>query len=63
MTYTWAITDAAGTPGSEPEGVSMSGAALTATPDATAGTKFYVTCTPSDSSYKPVTREFSVIEG
>ena len=63
MTYTWAITDAAGTPGSEPEGVSMSGAALTATSDATAGTKFYVTCTPSDSSYKPVTREFSVIEG
>lgn len=63
MTYTWAITDAAGTPGSEPEGVSMSGAALTATPDAVAGTKFYVTCTPSDSSYKSVTREFSVIEG
>ena len=63
MTYTWAITDAAGTPGSEPEGVSMSGAALTATPEAVAGTKFYVTCTPSDSSYKPVTREFSVIEG
>lgn len=63
MTYTWAITDAAGTPGSEPEGVSMSGAALTATSDATVGTKFYVTCTPSDSSYKPVTREFSVIEG
>ena len=63
MTYTWAITDAAGTPGSEPEGVSMSGAALTATSDADPGTKFYVTCTPSDSSYKPVTREFSVIEG
>lgn len=63
MTYTWAITDAAGAPGSEPEGVSMSGAALTATPDAVAGTKFYVTCTPSDSSYKSVTREFSVIEG
>ena len=63
ITYTWAITDAAGTPGSEPEGVSMSGAALTASPDATVGTKFYVTCTPSDSSYKPVTREFTVIEG
>lgn len=63
ITYTWAITDAAGTPGSEPEGVSMSGAALTASPDAVAGTKFYVTCTPSDGSYKPVTREFTVIEG
>ena len=63
ITYTWAITDAAGTPGSEPEGVSMSGAALTASSDATVGTKFYVTCTPSDSSYKPVTREFTVIEG
>ena len=63
MTYTWAITDAAGTPGSEPEGVSMSGAALTASPDATVGTKFYVTCTPSDGAYKPVTREFTVIEG
>lgn len=63
MTYTWAITDAAGTPGSEPEGVSISGSALTASADANPGTKFYVTCTPSDSSYKPVTREFSVIEG
>lgn len=63
MTYTWAITDAAGTPGSEPEGVSISGSALTASADADPGTKFYVTCTPSDSSYKPVTREFSVIEG
>lgn len=63
MTYTWAITDATGTPGSEPEGVSISGSALTASADADPGTKFYVTCTPSDSSYKPVTREFSVIEG
>ena len=63
MTYTWAITDAAGTPGSEPEGVSISGNALTAAPEAVAGTKFYVTCTPSDSNYKPAIREFSVIEG
>lgn len=63
MTYTWAITDAAGTPDSEPEGVSISGSALTASADADPGTKFYITCTPSDSSYKPVTREFSVIEG
>ena len=63
VTYTWAITDAAGTPGSEPEGVSISGSALTAAPEAVAGTKFYVTCTPSDGSYKPATREFSVIEG
>lgn len=63
MTYTWAITDAAGTPGSEPEGVSISGSALTAAPEAVAGTKFYVTCTPSDSNYKPAIREFSVIEG
>ena len=63
ITYTWAITDAAGTPGSEPEGVSISGSALTAAPEAVAGTKFYVTCTPSDGSYKPATREFSVIEG
>ena len=63
MTYTWAITDAAGTPGSEPEGVSISGSALTAAPEAVAGTKFYVTCTPSDGSYKPAIREFSVIEG
>lgn len=63
VTYTWAITDAVGTPGSEPEGVSISGSALTATPEAVAGTKFYVTCTPSDSNYKPAIREFSVIEG
>ena len=63
VTYTWAITDAAGTPGSEPEGVSISGSALTAAPEAVAGTKFYVTCTPSDGSYKPAIREFSVIEG
>ena len=63
VTYTWAITDAAGTPGSEPEGVSISGSALTANSEAVAGTKFYVTCTPSDGSYKPATREFSVIEG
>ena len=63
ITYTWTITDAAGTPDSEPDGVSISGSALTAAPEATAGTKFYVTCTPSDSSYKPATREFSVIEG
>ena len=63
VTYTWAITDAAGTPGSEPDGVSISGSALTAAPEATAGTKFYVTCTPSDGSYKPAIREFSVIEG
>lgn len=63
VTYTWAITDAAGTPGSEPEGVSISGSALTAASEAVAGTKFYVTCTPSDSNYKPAIREFSVIEG
>ena len=63
VTYTWAITDAAGTPGSEPEGVSISGSALTAAPEAVAGTKFYVTCTPSDGNYKPAIREFSVIEG
>ena len=63
VTYTWAITNAAGTPGSEPEGVSISGSALTAAPEAVAGTKFYVTCTPSDGSYKPAIREFSVIEG
>ena len=63
VTYTWAITDAAGTLGSEPEGVSISGSALTAAPEAVAGTKFYVTCTPSDSNYKPAIREFSVIEG
>ena len=63
VTYTWAITDAAGTPGSEPDGVSISGSALTAAPEAVAGTKFYVTCTPSDGSYKPAIREFSVIEG
>ena len=63
VTYTWAITDAAGTPSSEPEGVSISGSALTAAPEAIAGTKFYVTCTPSDSKYKPAIREFSVIEG
>ena len=63
VTYTWKITDAAGTPGSEPEGVSISGSALTAAPEAEAGTKFYVTCTPSDGSYKPAIREFSVIEG
>lgn len=63
MTYTWAITDAAGTPGSEPEGVSISGSALTAAPEAVVGTKFYITCTPSDSNYKPAIREFSVIEG
>ena len=63
VTYSWTITHAAGAPGSEPEGVSISGSALTAAPEAVAGTKFYVTCTPSDGSYKPATREFSVIEG
>ena len=63
MTYTWAITDAAGTPGSEPEGVSISGSALTAAPEAVARTKFCITCTQSDSNDKPAIREFSVIEG
>lgn len=63
MTYTWAITDATGTPGSEPEGVSISGNALTASSDAVVGTKFFITCTASDSNYVPVTREFTVIEG
>ena len=63
MTYTWEITDAAGQKTTAPEGVSLSGAALTALEDAVVGTTFYVTCKPSDSSYKPVTRQFTVIEG
>ena len=63
MTYTWAITDVAGSPTTAPEGVSLSGAALTALESAQVGAKFYITCTPSDSSYKAVTREFTVIEG
>lgn len=63
MTYTWAVTDAAGSPTSAPEGVSLSGAALTALESADPGATFYITCTPSDSSYKAVTRQFTVIEG
>lgn len=63
MTYTWKVTDAAGSPTSAPEGVSLSGAALTALDSADPGATFYITCTPSDSSYKAVTRQFTVIEG
>lgn len=63
MTYTWAITDAARSSTTTPEGVSLSGAALTALGSAQVGATFYITCTPSDSSYKAVTREFTVIEG
>lgn len=63
MTYTWAITDASGSATTAPEGVSLSGAALTALDSADPGTEFYITCTPSDSSYKAVTRKFTVIEG
>ena len=63
MTYTWAITDAAGSSTTAPEGVSLSGAALTALESAQVGATFYITCTPSDPSYKAVTREFTVIEG
>lgn len=63
MTYTWAVTDATGSPTSAPEGVSLSGAALTALESADPGATFYITCTPSDSSYKAVTRQFTVIKG
>ena len=63
MTYTWAITDASGSATTAPEGVSLSGAALTALDSADPGTEFYITCTPSDPSYKAVTRKFTVIEG
>lgn len=63
ITYTWAITDASGSTTAAPEGVSLSGAALSASDQADAGTEFYITCTPSDSSYKAVTRKFTVIEG
>lgn len=63
MTYTWTITDENGTPGSEPEGVSISGQAITASEEATAETEFFVTCKPSDSNYKSVTKKFVVIEG
>ena len=63
ITYTWVITDASGSSTSAPEGVSLSGAALTALDSADPGAEFYITCTPSDSSYKAVTRKFTVIEG
>ena len=63
ITYTWAITDASGSTTTAPEGVSLSNAALTALDSADPGTEFYITCTPSDPSYKAVTRKFTVIEG
>ena len=57
VTFTWALGDDA------PEGVELSGAALTVESTVPVGTKFTVTVTPSDSNYKPASRVLEVVQG
>ena len=57
VTFTWALGEDA------PEGVELSGAALTVESTVPVGTKFTVTVTPSDSNYKPASRVLEVVQG
>ena len=57
VTFTWALGEDA------PEGVELSGAALTVESTVPVGTKFTITVTPSDSNYKPASRVLEVVQG